>query len=223
MKTIQEIYKNNEKVNNGYLSCDLSNFRGVCVNIKKALELNQLERATDEMCCLTRLFDGVTDVDYSKYRIETGSVYDRRFKVPQSDDKDSKTIIQDDFDKAREEIETFICQNYKDGAFEITKEVLFELPYWCVDWGYYNRTNRRFIDACKIANDLVGYKGDEESTEYYAEDKERWGFEEIFCSHYNGGRVRAGFKDLGDALVWSYHHDATKEDDGLYWAEQPCY
>lgn len=221
MRTFKDVCKEDKEANNGFLSCDLSNFRSTCHLIQKKLESNELERATDEMYCLTSLFEDATDVNYSKYRINTGSVYDRKFKIPQSDLMDSKSIIENDFNRAKEQIETFICQNYKSGNFEITKEVL-ELPYWCIDWHWYNETNRRFIDACREANKLVGYNGDEESTKYYEEDKEIWNFEEIFCSHYNGGRVRASFKNIEDCLQWSYHGEAIKED-GLYWAEEPAY
>ena len=215
MRSIEEVFRENKEANNGYVSCDLSNFRICCKRIQESLDANDLERATDEMCSFTSIFRGVSDIDYKQYKIDTGSVYDRRFNAPTFD------VIQNDFNDAKTQIETFICQNYKSGNFEITKEVL-ELPYWCVDWHWYNETNRRFIDACRVANELVGYNGDEESTKNYEEGKERWNFEEIFCSHYNGGRVRASFKNIEDCLQWSFHCEAN-EEDGLYWAEQPCY
>ena len=216
MRSFEDVCKQDKEANNGFLSHNLNNFKVTCDRIQQALTLNELEKATDEMCTLINIFKGATDINYNQYRINTGSVYDRKFKAPH------KSRIKNDFNQAKNEIESFICKNYRCGAFKITKEVLFELPYWCVNWDYYNSTNRRFIDACKVANKLVGFNGDEESSKYYAEDKEVWNFEEIFYSHYNGGRIRASFKNIDDCLQWSYHKEANKED-GLYWAEEPAY
>ena len=223
MKTMEDIYKRNEEVNNGYMCCDLSNFKGICEVLDKELakEDTDLKLCVDYMRSLTSLYNDACTLDYSKFA-DTTNVYDIKFTIPTSKTTDSKTIIQKDFEFTKEQIESVFIEKFVDGHFKITKEILEDLPYWCVDWDYYNRSNRRFIDACREANKLVGYTGDEESTQYYNEDKDRYNFEEIFCSHYNGGRVRASFKNIEDALIWSYHHDA-EEEDGLYWAEQPCY
>ena len=223
MRTMEDIYKRNEEVNNGYMCCDLSNFKGMCERLEKELSKDNpnLEQCVDDMRSLTGIYEEATTLDYGQFA-DTTNVYDIKFTIPTSKYLDSKTIIKNDFEFTKNEIESFFIANFVDGGFEITKRVLFELPFWCVDWDFYNRKNRRFIDACKSANELVGYKGDDETSQYYEEDKERYGFEEIFCSHYNGGRVRASFKDEGDCLQWSYHHEAN-EEDGLYWAEQPMY
>lgn len=219
---MEDIYKHNKEVNNGYLCCDLSNFRIICNRLENELakEDTNLEKCVDEMRCLTGIYSDATTLDYSKYA-DTSNVYDIKFTIPTSEFVDSKTIIKNDFEYTKNELESFFIANFVDGAFEITKEVL-KLPFWCVDWSYYDSNNRRFIDACRTANQLVGYNGDEESTKYYAEGKERHKFEEIYCSHYNGGRVRASFKNIEDCLQWSFHHEAN-EEDGLFWAEQPCY
>lgn len=223
MRTMEDIYKRNKEVNNGYMCCDLSNFQGICKRLEEELSKDNpnLEQCVDDMRSLTGLYKEATTLNYRKFA-DTTNVYDIRFTIPTSEFLDSKTIIKKDFEVTKRQIESFFIVNFVDGDFEITKEILFRLPYWCVDWSYYNRKNRRFIDACKVANNLIGYKGDDETSKYYEEDKERFGFEEIFCSHYNGGRVRASFKNMDDCLLWSYHGEAN-EEDGLYWAEQPMY
>ena len=202
-ENFQDIIKDVEK--NNSFCCSVSNFVGLCNQIEKALEIGNVETAIDEMHRLTHLYAYATSIK------EYGWA------------KDGEEFNLTDYLIAKTEIEVYFCENFVTGKFEITEDILNR--HWdMVDWdGYYNKTSRRFIDACKVANKIVGFTGDKESSEYYTEDKERWNFEEIFCSHYNGGRVRASFKDLGDALLWSYHQDAQLESDGLYWAEQPCY
>ena len=225
MRTMEDIYKRNKEINNGYICCDLSNFQGICRRIENELakENTDLQLCMDDMSSLTSIYEQGTVINYSKYRINTDSVYNRVFRLPHSDNCTAKEIITNDFKIAKNQIESFFIEFFCDGAFEITKERLFLLPYWCVDWSWYNDKSRRFIDACKVANNIVGYTGDQESSEYYyKEGKKRYGFEEIFYSHYNGGRIRASFKDIEKCLQWSYHHEAN-EEDGLYWAEQPCY
>ncbi len=226
MRTMEDIYERNKEIN-GYLCCDLSNFKNICTRIEEELakEDTDLQVCMDEMCSLTGIYEEGTVIDYSKYRINTGSVYDRKFRIPSAPHLDSKEIIKSDFKIAKHQIESFFIEFFCDGAFEITKERLFMLPYWCVDWYWYDNQSRRFIDACKKANKLIGCKKDQEMSEYYAEESEqkRWKFEEIYYSDYNGGRVRASFKNEDDCMMWGYHHEAILEDDGLYWADTPAY
>ena len=196
---IEDVKKNNS------FCCSVSNFIGLCNLIEKALKVADLETAIDEMHRLTHLYAYATSVKEYKWA------------------RDGEEFNLADYKTAKTEIETYFCNNFVTGKFEITEDILNR--HWdMVDWdGYYNQTNRRFIDACKKANQIIGYTGDEESTKHYTEDKERFGFEEIFYSHYNGGRLRASFRNEDDALLWGFHGDAHLEDDGLYWAEQPAY
>ena len=206
-KDINELVKDVEKFHPIYLCESLSNFLGLCRQIKKALKDADFKTATDEMHRLTHLYQYATHIRYDWAK--DGQRFNRNF-------------IEADFQVAKEEIEEYFCNNFVTGNFEITIDILNK--HWdMVDWdAYYNESNRRFIDACKKANEIVGYTGDKECSEYYAEDKKRFGFEEIFYSHYNGGRVRASFKNETDCLLWSFHSEAIKED-GLFWGEQPAY
>lgn len=191
--------------------CSVSNFLGLCKNFARAMLEEDKEKAIAELSSMTHLYRYATNVKYSK---EILLVANPSFEA-----------IKCDFHIAKAEIEEYFCKNFVTGNFEITADVLNK--HWdMVDWdAYHNKTNRNFIDACKKANQIVGYKKDDEISANYAEasEKERWNFEEIFYSSYNGGRVRASFKSIEDCLRWSYHCEANLEDDGLYWGEEPAY
>ena len=201
----------------GY-NCELNNFISLCKVIAKNIAENNRESAIKEMHRLCHLFRQATVVDY-KNEVNIDDVYN--WKVTST-----KTLIEvkKDFNVAKKQITAFIEEYYKFGEFNIIKEV-FKLPYWCVNWDYYNSDGFRFIKACKEANKLFDNNRDEEVTKYYEEEgKAEYGFEIIFYSSYNGGRVRAGFRNKEDALYWDYFGDAHfEESNGLYWAEQPAY
>ena len=61
MRKIEEVFRENKEANNGYVSCDLSNFRILCNRIQQHLNDNDLEKATDEMCSFSLLASGLLD------------------------------------------------------------------------------------------------------------------------------------------------------------------
>lgn len=194
--------------------CSISNFFIYCKNIEKAIKLENKKEAVEDMTHMTHLYKYATKIRYSKEILLVADI--------------SLEAVKCDFDIAKSDIEKYFCENFVTGDFEITQEVLNK--HWdMVDWdAYHNKNSRRFINAIKKANKVVNYnKDDEISAKYYGEqsEKERWNFEEIFYSTYNGGRVIASFKNLDDAIKWAYPSDLSldKESDGLYWAEQPAY
>lgn len=210
-QNMNEIIKDLEKYHTYGVSgcCSVSNFLHFCKRIPESIQSKNKKEAIREMSHMTHLYGYATNIRYSE---EISLIADISLQA-----------IECDFNIAKKEIEAYFCENFVTGDFEITQEIL-EKHWDMVDWdAYHNTTNRNFIDACKKANEIVGYTKDDEISKYYAEDgKDRWNFEEIFYSSYNGGRVRASFKDEMDCLLWGYHHEAI-EEDGLYWSETPAY
>lgn len=194
--------------------CSVSNFLIFCRRFAQAIESENKEEAVKELADMTHLYRYATSV---RYRYYEGAISVENVSIEE---------IHKDFESARKEIEEYFCKNFVTGDFEITEDVLKR--HWdMVDWdAYYNETNRNFIDACKKANKVVGWKKDNEISAIYWEDKQNddryKSMQEIFYSTYNGGRVRASFTDEWECLDWSYHKEANLED-GLYWAEQPAY
>lgn len=117
------------------------------------------------------------------------------------------------------EFETIIIKSID----SITVEMLDD---WAYNWEKINETPRSFIDACKKANKLVGFTGDDEMSEFYYDwEKEHYpSLVEIYYSHYNGDRVIAAFKNINDAIKWEINGCGyINEEDGLFWCEQPAY
>lgn len=195
--------------------CSVSNFLIFCRKFAQAIESENKEEAVKELADMTLLYRYATSIQYKYY------------KDAISVDNISIEEIKRDFESARKEIEEYFCKNFITGDFEITEDILKR--HWdMVDWdAYHNTTNRRFIDACKEANKIVGWKKDDEISATYWEDeqydKRYKSMQEIFYSSYNGGRVRASFTDASDCILWGFHREANLESDGLYWAEQPAY
>ena len=191
------------------LPCVISNFEICQDKIISAITNRDVDKAIDEMASLTGLYDYATEIKYDK---QMKSIV-----------KMSIEAIATDFTIAKLQIESYFCHNYITGDFDINKEVLEANPFM-VDWdAYWNTTSARFIQGCKIANNVVGFKKDAEVSKYYEEDKDRWNFKDIFYSSYNGGRVTASFEKEEDALQWSHMGYVEKESDGLWWSEQPAY
>ena len=211
-KNIGEIVLDLEKHHKYGVSgcCSVSNFFIFCRKFADAILEENKEKAIEELSSMTHIYQYATNVKYSKRILLVANP--------------SLEAIKCDFHIAKAEIEEYFCKNFVTGNFEITADILNK--HWdMVDWdAYHNKTNRNFIDACKKANEIVGCTKDDEISHNYAKDgKDRWNFEEIFYSSYNGGRVRASFKKIEDCLQWSYHHEANLDKDGLYWAEEPAY
>lgn len=192
--------------------CSVSNFLIFCRKFAQAIESENKEEAVKELSHMTHIYRYATDIRYSEEILFVADM--------------SLEAIKTDFEIAKADIEKYFCKNFVTGDFEITEDVL-EKHWDMVDWdAYHNATNRRFIDACKEANKIVGWKKDDEISATYWEDeqdaKRYKSMKEIFYSDYNGGRVRASFSDEWECLDWSYHKEANFEN-GLYWAEQPAY
>lgn len=217
----EKLCEENKKVNNGYLSCDLSNFKIGCKRVQEALNNNNLEQAVDEMYCLTGLFKQATSINYEHYRIDTGNPYDRKFKVPKSDDIDSKTLIQNDFKHAKKQIQSFIEKYYCFGEFEVT-EVVLNLPYWCVDWDFYNDNRERFVDICRKTDAKFGLgKARINVDKAY---REEYNALDVYFSRYNQ-RCYLKFASISDAkeAVGEYEteYGEYNEEDDTIWVDVP--
>lgn len=218
---IREIYKKNKEENGGYLSCDLSNFKNICKKIQESLDDNNLEIAVDNMSSLTTIFNDATNVDYRKYRIDTGSVYERKFKIPKSDFVDSKTLIKNDFDYARCQIKSFIEQNYKSGEFFVSKKVL-KLPFWCVDWRYYNDKTERFVKICRKVDEKFNL--DKANKDYELAYRNEYNALDVYFSRYNQ-RCYLKFASISDAKravgELPTEYGEYNEEDGTIWVDVP--
>lgn len=219
---MEDIYNHNKEVNDGYMTCDLSNFKNICRRIEE--ELNKastdLEICVDEMCSLTSIYRDATDVDYSKYRINTGNVYDRKFEIPTSNRVDSKTLVTNDFNRAKSQIEAFFIDNFHDGDFKVTKRVL-ELPYWCIDWEYYNRNPNRFVEICRKTDEEQGL--DEAKPNVAMCYKNDYGALDVYMSRYNQ-RAYIKFDSVSNSkqAVGDLETEYREyNDDDTFWVDVP--
>ena len=208
-ESFEELKKDVKQYHPIVLPCEISNFEICQKRIISAIKNQDIDEAIDEMASLTALYDYATDIKYTK---EMKSVV-----------RMSIEAISMDFTVAKLQIEEYFCNNYITGHFDINRKVLETNPFM-VDWdAYWNKTSARFIQGCKLANDVIGFTKDSEMSKYYEEDRNEWNFKDIFYSTYNGGRITASFEKEEDAIAWNYYGDANKESDGLWWSEQPAY
>lgn len=218
---IKKIYEKDKKDNEGYLSCDLSNFESCCNRIQQSLDGIDLEAAVDNMCALTSIFKEATNINYNKYRIKTKTVYERKFIIPTSEFVDSKTLIQNDFDYARNQIKSFIEQNYKSGEFFVSKKVL-KLPYWCVDWRYYNQYTERFVKICRKVDEEFGL--DKTNKNYESTYRNEYNALDVYFSRYNQ-RCYLKFASISDAKKavgdLPTEYGEYNEENGTIWVDVP--
>lgn len=217
----EEICEANKKANNGYLSCDLSNFRGCCKLVQEALDNNDLEKAVHEMYCLTGIFSEVSPIHYERYRIHTGNPYDMKFRIPKHRYLDSKEIITKDFECVKEKIRTFIEENYHFGEFEVTKAVL-TLPHWCVDWDFYNKNTDRFVEICRKTDAKFGL--DKAQQGYDRAYREEHNALDVYFSRHNQ-RCYLKFASISDAAdavgIYETEYGEYNEEDGTIWVDVP--
>lgn len=216
---MEKIYKRNKEINNGLLCDSLRNFKLLCEGIPTSIEENKLTTAIDQMRSLTGIYKPVPRLNYDIYRIND-DYYNLKYRIPKAPNMDSKEIIMNDFIYTKLQIETFFKRNFVDGEFKVTKNIL-TLPYWCVDWDWYNKTNERFVKICREVDKLVGNKHGEELRKIYMDD-DRYKFVDLYAADYNG-RVYAKFKTVEDAMAWAEPYYWISEEENGVWANLPYY
>jgi hypothetical protein len=187
----------------GMLPCDLSNYLSIKHRINDALERNDTKDAHANMRSLVGLYADFTRVRWT----------------PLMQD------VRKDFVTATTEIEYEFCKNYLTGQFDIEKGIR---NHWMLtDWdAYYNTTPSQYVNACRIADKIMGVDHKEkEQAQYYMEDKD-YNFVDVYVTQYTH-YIYACFNNEEDAIKWSTiiydYTDTIEEEDGMYWACQPAY